>query len=86
MEQHNQPNAWSVRAVARTWNQHHIDSWCVFVAVDDKAQRRQVEIGQRSDFVVEVRQGLAAGACVVLHPTEQLEEGSRLRRREELPR
>ena len=61
-------------------------AWCVFVAVVGKAQRRQVEIGQRSDFVVEVRQGLTVGESVVLHPTEQLEEGSRIRSREALPR
>lgn len=62
------------------------DVWCVFVAADGKAQHRQVEIGQRSDFVIEVRQGLAAGESVVLYPTEQLADGSRISPREALPR
>jgi HlyD family secretion protein len=62
------------------------EAWCVFVAADGKARRQTVEIGQRSDFVVEIRQGLNAGDFVVLHPTEQLEDGSPILQREDLPR
>jgi HlyD family secretion protein len=58
------------------------ESWCVFVAVQEKAQRRVVDLGQRSDLVAEVLQGLRPGELVVLHPAEQLEEGLRIRPRE----
>ncbi|MBM3224015.1 MAG: HlyD family efflux transporter periplasmic adaptor subunit, partial [Candidatus Tectomicrobia bacterium] len=32
------------------------EAWCVFVAVDGKARRQLIEIGQRNDVAVEVRQ------------------------------
>jgi len=51
------------------------NSWCVFVVKENKAQRRQVELGYRSDLEAEVRKGLTTGEAVILHPTEQIEEG-----------
>jgi HlyD family secretion protein len=51
------------------------NSWCVFVVKENKAQRRQVELGYRSDLEAEVRKGLTTGEVVILHPTEQIEEG-----------
>lgn len=62
------------------------EAWCVFVALDGKAWRRQVDIGQRSDFVVELLQGLSAGDRVVLHPVESLDDGSRIAPRAVAPR
>lgn len=54
------------------------EAWCVFVAADGKAQRRQVEIGQWSDVAVELLQGLSEGESVILHPAEQLDDGRRI--------
>ncbi|MGE3542262.1 MAG: efflux RND transporter periplasmic adaptor subunit [Candidatus Tectimicrobiota bacterium] len=54
------------------------EAWCVFVAQEDTARQRQVEVGQRSDFVVEILQGLAEGERVILHPAEQIEDGRRI--------
>jgi HlyD family secretion protein len=53
-------------------------SWCAFVVKDGKAERRLVAVGQRSDFEVEIRQGLQPGDAVILHPSEQIEAGSRV--------
>lgn len=49
-------------------------AWCVFVVNNDKAERRTVTTGQRSDTTAEIQQGLTAGELVILHPTEQIED------------
>lgn len=51
-------------------------AWCVFSIQDGKAQERSLEIGQRSTFEAEVRQGLQAGETVILHPNEQIKTGT----------
>jgi HlyD family secretion protein len=56
----------------------HTSSWCTFVVEHGKAVQRQVQIDHRSQFAVEVQQGLKAGETVILHPTEQIHEGSRV--------
>ncbi len=53
-------------------------SWCTFVVKDNKAARRLVEIGQRSDFEAEIRRGLKQDEVVILHPSEQINDGSRI--------
>jgi HlyD family secretion protein len=55
-------------------------SWCVFVVKEDKAQRRPIDLGYRSDLGAEVRKGLTTGEVVILHPTEQIEEGKQVKR------
>ena len=40
-----------------------------------------VEIGRRSGLTAEVVSGLEAGATVLSHPTDQIEEGVRVRAR-----
>jgi membrane fusion protein (multidrug efflux system) len=47
----------------------------VFRIVDGKAQRTKVEIGQRGDGKVEVRQGLAAGDLIVVAGQLKLRDG-----------
>ncbi|HEY9605300.1 MAG TPA: HlyD family efflux transporter periplasmic adaptor subunit [Allocoleopsis sp.] len=54
------------------------ENWCAFVVKEGKAQRRQVEVGHRSDFEAEVRRGLVEGEGVMLYPTEQLKDGGRV--------
>jgi HlyD family secretion protein len=58
------------------------DTWCVFVVAQGKAHRRPVNIGQRNSVEAEVRQGLLPGETVILHPTPQVAEGTRVRGRE----
>ena len=53
-------------------------SWCTFVAQDGKAIRRRVEVGQRSDFEAEIRQGLKEKEAVILHPSEQIHDDSKI--------
>ncbi|MDJ0736431.1 MAG: HlyD family efflux transporter periplasmic adaptor subunit [Nostocaceae cyanobacterium] len=56
-------------------------SWCTFVVKDGKARLRQIHLGHRSDFDAEVHQGLEAGEQVILHPTEKIDAGSRVKKR-----
>lgn len=59
----------------------HGDGWSVFVVESGKAVRREVEIGHRSQFEAEVLKGIEEGAQVVLHPTNQISDGSRVESR-----
>jgi HlyD family secretion protein len=51
------------------------EKWATFAVEGGVARRRVVEVGHRSERDVEVLSGLAAGAQVVLHPSEKLEDG-----------
>lgn len=53
-------------------------SWCTFVVNNGKAYRRQIEVGQRSDFEAEIRRGLKQGEVIILHPSEQIDDGKRV--------
>lgn len=53
-------------------------SWCTFVVNNGKANRRQIELGQHSDFEAEIRRGLKQGEAVILHPSEQIDDGKRV--------
>lgn len=50
--------------------------WCVFTVVAGRARRQKIMIGQHNTTVAEVKQGLRAGAMVILYPTEKIAEGS----------
>jgi HlyD family secretion protein len=51
------------------------DRWAVFVAEGGRARLRPIAIGERNDSFAEVREGLAAGDAVILHPSDRIEEG-----------
>ncbi|HEY9640412.1 MAG TPA: HlyD family efflux transporter periplasmic adaptor subunit [Coleofasciculaceae cyanobacterium] len=53
-------------------------AWCTFVVADGKARRRPVAVGHRSDTAAEIQQGLKAGENVILHPSEQINDGRRV--------
>ncbi|NEP16649.1 MAG: HlyD family efflux transporter periplasmic adaptor subunit [Leptolyngbya sp. SIO4C1] len=55
------------------------EAWCVFVAENGQAQRRQVGLGPRSDAEAVVEQGLSNGEPVILYPSEQIKPGQRIR-------
>lgn len=57
------------------------EGWSVFVVEGRRALRRQVEIGHRSQFEAEVHSGIEEGESVVLHPTNQIHDGSLVERR-----
>ncbi|MGE5413547.1 MAG: efflux RND transporter periplasmic adaptor subunit, partial [Syntrophomonadaceae bacterium] len=53
--------------------------WSVFVAQDARARLRSVEIGQRNPAEAQVLGGLKEGEKVVLHPSDRIEDGVRIR-------
>jgi HlyD family secretion protein len=55
------------------------ERWCVFVAEQGKAIRRSVTVGHRNQEEAEITGGLARGETVVLHPSNQLDDGMRVR-------
>jgi HlyD family secretion protein len=57
------------------------EGWAVFVVDGDRAQRRAVELGHRSDEFGEITKGLQPGDTLVLHPPDTLTDGARVRRR-----
>lgn len=59
----------------------HGDGWSVFVVQNGKAIRREVEIGHRSQFEAEVLSGIDEGAAVIVHPTNQIDDGARVEKR-----
>src|SRR6516162_883965 len=55
------------------------DAWCVFTVEQGRAHRRIVEIGHRNQTELEVLNGLKEGEVVILHPSNQLKDGVRVR-------
>lgn len=55
------------------------EGWSVFVVTDGRARRRAVEIGHRGALEVEVLDGLTAGEQVVRHPSNDVDDGRRVR-------
>lgn len=53
--------------------------WGVFVVENGQARERQVEIGHRTPFDVEILRGLDEGAELILHPNNQITDGERVR-------
>jgi HlyD family secretion protein len=56
------------------------EAWSVFVVEAGRARRREVEIGQRSAREAELKSGLREGDLVILHPSDQVEDGVRIER------
>jgi multidrug efflux pump subunit AcrA (membrane-fusion protein) len=54
------------------------DSWSVFVIENGRARRRTVQVGHRSGFEVEIASGIAEGEVVIVHPSNQIEDGIRV--------
>ena len=59
----------------------HGEGWAVFVVEADRAVRREVSIGHRNAEAAEVVGGLTASERVVLHPSNRIEDGVRVRER-----
>ncbi|MCL4676083.1 MAG: HlyD family efflux transporter periplasmic adaptor subunit [Pararhodobacter sp.] len=52
--------------------------WAVFVAEEGTARLRTIELGERNTDHAEVKQGLAAGDRVILHPSDVIADGTRI--------
>ncbi len=57
------------------------EKWAVFVAQGGRARLREVEVGRRNGLEAQILAGLAAGDRVVVHPSDTLRDGGRVRPR-----
>ncbi|MGQ0682177.1 efflux RND transporter periplasmic adaptor subunit [Bradyrhizobium sp.] len=57
------------------------DDWAVFAVEDGRARTTAVKIGHRNNRVAEVLSGLSAEAPVILHPSDRINDGTRVIRR-----
>ncbi|MCW8906601.1 MAG: HlyD family efflux transporter periplasmic adaptor subunit [Sedimenticola sp.] len=55
--------------------------WALFVVEEGRAQRREVEVGQRTGLTAQVLSGVEAGERVVNHPGDDVEDGVTVRLR-----
>jgi HlyD family secretion protein len=53
--------------------------WSVFAIEGGRAKRREVEIGQRNETEAQMLRGLTNGEEVILHPSNQVSDGARVR-------
>jgi HlyD family secretion protein len=53
--------------------------WSVFAIEGGRAKRRDVEIGHRNQTAAEILNGISVGEEVILHPSNQLSDGVRVR-------
>ena len=54
------------------------DKWAMFVEEDGRAVLRHVEVGQKNGVFAEIRDGVAAGEKVVMHPSDRVSDGVRI--------
>jgi HlyD family secretion protein len=59
--------------------------WAVFVASDGRARRTFVELGHRTGQEAHVLSGLAEGTTVIVHPSDLVLDGVRIRPRDQHP-
>lgn len=57
----------------------HAEGWAVFVVRQGRARLRPVEVAERGDGHTRVLSGLVAGEPVIVHPSRDLRDGSRVR-------
>lgn len=57
----------------------HEEGWAVYVVEGEQARLRVVEVGRRNGFEAQITEGLEPGAMVVVHPSEQVQDGVSVR-------
>ena len=57
---------------------HDRGSWAVFVVRNGRARIQHVQIGHRSEDLVEITGGLLKGTPVIVHPSDQVRDGVRV--------
>ena len=55
--------------------------WTVYVADDGAARLRKVSVGSRNTLEAEITDGLKDGETILLHPSDQIKDGSTVEER-----
>lgn len=59
----------------------HKEGWALFVIEAGHAERREVKVGQRNGLIAQILSGVQEREWVVNHPSDAVEDGSRVRER-----
>ena len=59
------------------------DVWSLFVVEDGRARLRQIEVGQRTPLAAEIKSGVEADEEVIVHPANEITDGTRVEPREQ---
>jgi HlyD family secretion protein len=59
------------------------DGWSLFVVAEGRAQLRTVEVGERTPFTAQIKSGVEADAVVIVHPANEITDGTRVQPREQ---
>ena len=63
-----------------TENNHKLsNTWCTFVVENNQAEKRQIQVSQRTNFEAVVQKGLQEGEMIILHPNEQIQSGTKVK-------
>lgn len=54
------------------------EDWALFVVQQDKAVKRDVQVGQRNGLSAQILSGINAGDRVIVHPDDQVRDGVRV--------
>ncbi len=57
------------------------EGWAVFVIDGNHAKRREVKVGQRNGLSAQILEGVTEGEIVINHPSDEVEDGRRVRGR-----
>jgi HlyD family secretion protein len=57
------------------------NGWAAFVVEGGRAKRRTVTVGRRNGLVTQILSGMAEGETVISHPSDKIEDGTRIRKR-----
>jgi HlyD family secretion protein len=86
-------DAYRIEARVVIWNEDKVlkapasalfrrhDSWAAFVYKDGRAELRPVDVGKRNAFEVQILGGLQDGERVIMHPSNDISDGTRVRAR-----
>ncbi len=59
----------------------HEQGWSLFMIESGRAKRRDVEVGERNESEAQILRGLTNGEEVIVHPSNQVSDGVRVRAR-----
>lgn len=55
------------------------EGWAAFVVQNGRARLREIEVGRRNGLQAEIRSGIAAGERVIIHPGDEIKDGTRVK-------
>ncbi|MGZ8919924.1 MAG: efflux RND transporter periplasmic adaptor subunit, partial [Limisphaerales bacterium] len=58
------------------------NAWAAFKLDSGRAELQEVQVGHRGENEVEIRSGLTEGEAVILHPSDRVADGVRVKARE----